>query len=190
MMILEDQCKDPYTVTEPATTIPAPAFTATATSKDILPMKLKLSVKELKHFQEMVATDVGMEYLLQTVAQEGIDMPALPSLPLSQEPFSKVSAVQQEFPIDSLVLLAGNTTIDSGDEEDGKVNIECLRYDFSHGKFPLRPTSRDGSWSKEIHVLSQTRMAAYTSDSPKVQALQCGFCQAWLQVLGKAKTCP
>ena len=39
-------------------------------------------------------------------------------------------------------------------------------------EFPLRPTSHDGSWSKEIHVLPQARMA-YTSDSSKVQALQC-----------------
>ena len=30
-------------------------------------------------------------------------------------------------------------------------------------------------------------MAAYTSDSPKVFALQCGFHQAWLQELGLKK---
>ena len=94
MMNLEDQGKDPNTVTEPVTTIPAPASTATATSRDILAMKLKLSAKELKHFQEMVATDIGMEHLLQKAAQEGTDIPALQSLPLSQEPFSEVVAVQ------------------------------------------------------------------------------------------------
>ena len=36
-------------------------------------------------------------------------------------------------------------------------------------------------------VLSQARMAAYTSDSPTVFALQHGFCQAWLQTLGLKK---
>ena len=30
-------------------------------------------------------------------------------------------------------------------------------------------------------------MAAYTSDSPMVHALQCGFCQPWLQALGLKK---
>ena len=30
-------------------------------------------------------------------------------------------------------------------------------------------------------------MAAYISDCPKVQALQCGICQAWLQALGLKK---
>ena len=169
MMNLEDQGKDPNTVTKSVTTAPAPASTATAMSRDILAMKLKLSAKELKCLQEMVATDVGMEHLLQTVAEDGIDMPASPSLPPSQESFSEVAAVQPEFPIRDLVLLAVNTTIDSGDKEDRKVNKECLRYDFSHG-------SCDGSWSKEISVLLQARMAAYTSDSPKVQDLLCGFC--------------
>ena len=33
-------------------------------------------------------------------------------------------------------------------------------------------------------------MAAYTSDSPTVFALQHGFCQAWLQVLGLKKDMP
>ena len=135
----------------------------------------------------MVATDVGMEHLLQTAVQEGINMPGLPSLPPSQEAFGEAAAVQPEFSIEGLVLLAGNITMDLGDKEDGKVNKECLRYDFSHGRFPLRPTSHDGSWSKEIHVLLQARMAAYTSDSPKVQALQHGFHQAWLQALGLKK---
>ena len=115
-------------------------------------MKLKLSAKELKYPQEMVDTDVGMEHLLQTAALEGIDMPASPSLPPSQEPFSEVAAVQLEFPIEGLVLLAGDTTIYLGNKEDRKVSKECLRYDFGHGRCPLRPNSCDGSWSKETHV--------------------------------------
>ena len=137
MMNLEDQGKDPNTVIKSVTTVPTPASTATATSRDILAMKLKLPAKELKHLQEMVATDVGREHLLQTAAQEGINMPASPSLPPFQEPFNKVAAVQPEFPIEGLVLLAGNTTIDSGEKELGKVNKEYLRYEFSHGRgFP------------------------------------------------------
>ena len=153
-MNLEAQDKDPSTVTKPATTFPASASTETATSRDILAMKLKLAAKELKCFQEMVTTDVRMKHLLQTAAQEGIDMPALPSLPPCQEPFGEVAAVQPQFPIEGLVLLAGNTTIDSGNKEDGKVNNECLRYKFSCGRFPLRPNSCDGSWSKEPECCS------------------------------------
>ena len=187
MMSLEDQGRDPNTVTESVALAHAPASTATATSRDILAMKLKLSAKELKHLQEMVTTDVGMEHLLQTAAQEGINMCASPSLPPSQEPFSEVAAIQPEFPIEGLVLLNGDTTIDSGDKEDGKVYKECLRYDFGHGRCLLKLNSHDGSWSKETHVLSQARMAAYTSDSPKVHTLQCGFCWAWLQALGLKK---
>ena len=68
MMNLEDQGKDPNTVTKPVTTVPTPTSTATTMSKDILAMKLKLSAKELKCFQEMVTTDVRMEHLLQTAA--------------------------------------------------------------------------------------------------------------------------
>ena len=81
MMNLEDQGKDLNTVTESATLAHGPASTAMATSRDILAMKLKLSAKELKCFQEMVTTDVRIEHLLQTAAQEGINMPASPSLP-------------------------------------------------------------------------------------------------------------
>ena len=92
MMSLEDQGRDPNTVTESVALVHAPASTATATS----------------------------------------------SLPPSQEPFSEVAAIQPEFPIEGLVLLNGDTTIDSDDKEDGKVNKECLRYDFGHGRCPLR----------------------------------------------------
>ena len=84
MMTLKDKGKDPSAVTEPVTTTPAMSSTAAAMSRNILAMKLKLTVKELKCLQEMVATDVGMEHLLQTAAQEGINLPASPSLPLSQ----------------------------------------------------------------------------------------------------------
>ena len=126
MMNLEDQGKDPNTVTESVTPAHAPASTATATLRDTLAMKQKLSAKELKCLQEMVATNVGMEHLLQAAAQEGIDIPALPSLLPSQEPFSKVAAVQPEVPIEGLVLLAGDTTIDSGDKEDGKLAGSAL----------------------------------------------------------------
>ena len=80
MMDLEDQGKDPNTVTESVTPTCAPASTATAMSRDTLAMKLKLSAKELTCLQEM-ATNVRMEHLLQAAAQEGINMPALPSLP-------------------------------------------------------------------------------------------------------------
>ena len=153
MMNLEDQGRDPNTVTETVALTHAPASTATATSRDILSMNLKLSAKELKCLQEMVATDVGMEHLLQTAAQEGINMPAL--LSPSQGPFSEVAAIKLEFPIEGLVLLNRNTTIDSGDKEDRKVNKECLRYDFGNGRCPLRSNSHDGSWSKENHMLSQ-----------------------------------
>ena len=87
IMSLEDQGRDPNTVTESAALAHAPTSTATAKSRDTLAMKLRLSAKELKCLQEMVATDVGMEHLLQTAAEEGIDMPASPSLPLSQKSF-------------------------------------------------------------------------------------------------------
>ena len=50
-MDLEDQGKDPNTVTESVTSTPILASTATATSRDTLAMKLKLSEKELKHLQ-------------------------------------------------------------------------------------------------------------------------------------------
>ena len=62
------------------------------------------------------------------------------------------------------------------------VSKEYILYDLR--AFPQRPSSCDGSWSKEICVLSQARMVACTSDSLKVFALQCGFCWAWLKALG------
>ena len=86
MMDLEDQGNDPNTAIESVDNASAPASTVTATAREMLAMKLKLSAKELKHLQEMVATNVGMEHLLQVIVQEGIDMPASPRLPSSQEP--------------------------------------------------------------------------------------------------------
>ena len=74
----------------------------------------------------MIASEVGLEHLLQGAAQEGIDMPALLILPLSPDPLGEVAAVQQKFPIDGLVLLVVNMTTDSGNKDDGKVNKECL----------------------------------------------------------------
>ena len=50
------------------------------------------------------------------------------------------------------MLLNGDTTIDSGNKEDGKVNKECLRYEFGCGRSLLRPNSCVGSWSKETCV--------------------------------------
>ena len=61
MMSLKDEGKDPDAVTELVTTTVATS-SATATSRDILAMKLKLSAKGLKRFQEMVSTDVRMEH--------------------------------------------------------------------------------------------------------------------------------
>ena len=140
----EDKSKISATDIKAAATIPAPASPATVASKDLLAMKLNLSAKELKWFQDMTASEVRMEHLLQVAAQEGIDMPALLSLPLPPDPLGEVTAVQPKFPIDGQVLLAVNTTTDSGNKDDGKVNKECLRYDL--GKFPLKPGSHDGSW--------------------------------------------
>ena len=96
-------------------------------------------MKELKLFQDLIALEVRRDHLLQAAAQEGIDMPAILSLPPAPDHLGEVAAVQPKFPNDGLVLMAVNTTTDSGDRDDGKVNKECLRYDL--GKFPLKPGS-------------------------------------------------
>ena len=181
----EDKSKVSTTEVKAVATILAPVSAVTTASKDVLALKLNLSAKELKQFQDMIASQVVMEHLLQVAAQEGIDMPALPSLPLPPDLLGEVAAVQPKFPIDGLVLLAVNMTMDSGNKDMVRSKKECLRYDI--GKFPLKPGSCDGSWSKETHVLSQARMAAYTSDSPTVFALQHCCHWAWLWVLGLKK---
>ena len=142
MMDDEDKSKIQATDIKAVASIPAPASAATVALKDLLALKLNLSAKELKWFQDMIPSEVRMEHLLQAAAQEGIDMPALPSLPLPPDPLGEVTTDQPKFPIDGLVLLAVNTTRDSGDKDDGKVNKECIRYDL--GKFPLKPGSHDG----------------------------------------------
>ena len=81
--------------------------------------------------------------------------------------------------------MAGNTSLDTDINDDGKVNKECLEYVL--GEFPLKPNTHNGSWLKEPQIHSQARMATYTSDSLKVSALQHGFCRACLQVLGLKK---
>ena len=78
----EDKGKISATDVKAATTIPALASAATVALKDLLALKLNLSAKELKWFQDMIASEVRMEHLLQAATQEGIDMPAPLSLPL------------------------------------------------------------------------------------------------------------
>ena len=95
----EDKSKIPATNIEAAATIPAPASAATMALKDLLALKLNLSAKELKWFQDMIASEVGMEHLLQAAAQEGIDMPAPLSLSLTSDLLGEVTAVQPKFPL-------------------------------------------------------------------------------------------
>ena len=106
----EDKSKASATEVKAAATIPAPVLAATMASKDLLASRLNLSAKELKWFQDMIASEVRMEHFLQAAAQEGIDMPAPPSLPPPPDPLGEVPAVLPKFPIDGLVLLAVNTT--------------------------------------------------------------------------------
>ena len=123
----------------------------------------------------MIVSEVRIEHLLQTAAQQGFDMPVPQSLPPPPDPLGEVAAVQLKFTIEDLVSLAVNTTMDPGNKDNGKVNKEWLRYDL--GKFSLKPGSHDGSWSRKTHVLLQARIATNTSDSPTVFAVQ-GFHQA------------
>ena len=78
----------------------------------------------------MIASEVGMEHLLQTAAQQSVDMPVPQNLPPPPGPLGEVAAVQPKFPIEGLVLLAVNTTTDPGNKDNSKVNKECLRYDL------------------------------------------------------------
>ena len=181
----EDCHRTSATVTQAAAAALAPSLAVTATDKELLARRLRLMAKELKHFQEMIATEVGIGHLLRMAAQEGIEMPASPNIPQPSGLQSVPAAIQPKCPIDGLVLMVVNTSLDTGVNDDGKVNKECLEYVL--GDFPLKPITCNGLWLKEPQIQSQTRMAAYTSDSPKVSALQCGFCRAWLQVLGLKK---
>ena len=164
MMDDQDKSKIPATDIKVVATTPAPNSAAMVASKDLLASQFNLSAKELKWLQDMITSEVGMEHLLQTAAQQGVDMPVPQNLPPPPDHLGEVTAVQLKFCIKGLVLLAVNMTTDPGDKDDCKVN---------------KPGSNDSSWSRETHMLSQARMAAYTSDSPTVFALQCGFCQAW-----------
>ena len=76
----KDHCRILATVTQAAATALTPSPAVNATDKESLTRKLKLTAKELKHFQEMITTEVGMEHLLKTAAKEGIKMPASPDI--------------------------------------------------------------------------------------------------------------
>ena len=181
----EDHHRTSATVTQVAATVLAPSSAVTATDKESLAGRLRLMAKELRHFQEMIATEVGMGHLLKMAVQEGIEITASPDIPQPSGLQSVPAVIQPKFPVNGLVLMAGNTSLDTGINDDGKVNKECFEYVL--GEFPLKLNTHNGSWLKEPWIQSQTRMAAYTSDSLKVSALQCGFCRAWLQALGLKK---
>ena len=89
----EDNSKVSTTEVKAVATIPAPVSAAKTASKDLLALKLNLTAKELKQFQNMIAWEVRMEHLLQAAAQEGVDMPALLSLPLPPDPLGEFTAV-------------------------------------------------------------------------------------------------
>ena len=73
-------------------------------------------------------------------------MPASPNIPQPSGLQSVPAAIQPKFPINGLVLLAGNTSFDTGINDDGKINKECLEYVL--GEFPLILSARNGSWSR------------------------------------------
>ena len=77
----EDHHRTSATMTQAAATALAPSSAVTATDKELLARRLRLTAKELKRFQEMIATEVGMGHLLRMAAQEGIKMPASPDIP-------------------------------------------------------------------------------------------------------------
>ena len=124
-----------------------PAQLQMLASKDLLALKLNLSAKELKWFQAMIASEWSICFKL-------LHRRALTCQPNQVCLYPKILFVRllPKFPIDGLVLLAVNTTIDPCNKDKSKVNKECLRYDL--GKFPLKPGSHDGSWSKETCVVT------------------------------------
>ena len=77
----EDCHRTLATVTQAAATALASSSAVTATGKELLAGRLRLMAKELKCFQEMIATEVGMGHLLKMATQEGIEMPASPDIP-------------------------------------------------------------------------------------------------------------
>ena len=77
----EDHHRTSATVTQVAATALAQSPAVTATDKESLAGRLRLTAKELKHFQEMIVTEVGMGHQLRTAAQEGMKMPASPNIP-------------------------------------------------------------------------------------------------------------
>ena len=84
--------------------------------------------KEMKCFQEMIATEVGMGHLLKMATQESIEMPASPDITQPSCLQSVSAAIQPKFPINGLVLMPGNISLDTGINDDGKFNKECLEY--------------------------------------------------------------
>ena len=72
MMDDEDESKIPATDIEAAAIILVPASAATVASKDPLALKLNLSGKELKWFQDMIASEVGMEHLLKLLHRRAL----------------------------------------------------------------------------------------------------------------------
>ena len=138
----EDHHRTSATVTQTAATALTLSSAVTATDKESLAGGLRLMAKGLKRFQEMIAIEVGMGHLLRMATQEGIKMPASSNIPQPSGLQSVPAAIQPKFLIDGLVLIAGNTTLDTGINDDGKVNKECLNYVI--GEFPLKLSICDG----------------------------------------------
>ena len=99
MMDDEDKSKIPAAHIKVVTTTPAPASAAMVASKDLLASKLNLSAKELKWLQDMIASEVRMENLLQTAAQQSIDMPVPQNLPPPPDPLGEVLQFSQNSPL-------------------------------------------------------------------------------------------
>ena len=56
----EDHHRTSATMTQVAAAALAPSLAVTATGKESLARRLRFMAKELKHFQEMIATEVGI----------------------------------------------------------------------------------------------------------------------------------
>ena len=146
----EDRHRTSVTMTQAVATALAPSSAVTATNKELLAGRLRLMAKELKRFQEMIATEVEMGHLLKIATQEGIEMPVSPDIPQPSGLQSVPAAIQPKFPIDGLVLMAGNTSLHTDISDDGKVNKECLEYVL--GEFPLKLNTHDGPWLREPQI--------------------------------------